>query len=403
LRYLAYLVNATYLAASIALLVLVLRAYSLPPALAAVKATAMGVVILGLLALLALGGVRLNAAVCLAVAGLLAWGQWRLNARRVAEYPAGLTRKPAPYVMFTGAPGQLDHNELGYRGELPALEKPPDEFRVFVLGGSAVYGTGPNHLTIPHQLGELARQSGRSQVRVYNWGVVSQVSSQELTTVALRIPRYAPDLVVLYGGGNDVSGAYTYDPRPGYPFNFVLQESAVGVFQEGGLGVVAAGALTQSNALRFLFGPELADAVAQLPPVRRRVGYGTAGWEEDVARTYLDNVESACRLGGGLGFRVAVALQPLVYFSPQADSYRGVPPDFRPYAERQYERIRRGLQELSGEAPADRCLFADLSRVCARGECVFQDMIHPTAETRAPIAAALFGWLAEAGYLAHSR
>jgi hypothetical protein len=198
-----------------------------------------------------------------------------------------------------------------------------------------------------------------------------------------------------------VSGAYTYDPRPGYPFNFVLQESAVGVFQEGGLSVVAAGALTQSNALRFLFGPELADAVAQLPPVRRRVGYGTARWEEDVARTYLENVESACRLGSGLGFRVAATLQPLVYYSPQADSYRGLPADFRPYAERQYERIRRGLQELSGRAAADRCLFADLSRVCASGECVFQDMIHPTAETRAPISAALFRLLAEAGYLPH--
>jgi lysophospholipase L1-like esterase len=401
LRYLPYLVNAAYLAAALVLLVLVLRAYSLPPVLATAKATALGVVILGLLGLLALGGVRLNAVVCLAVGGLLALGQWRLSARRVAEYPAGLTRKPAPYVMFTGAPGQLDHNELGYRGPLPARPKPPDEFRVFVLGGSAVYGTGPKHLTIPHQLGELARQSGRSQVRVYNWGVVSQASSQELATVALRITRYAPDVVVLYSGGNDVSGAYTYDPRPGHPFNFVLQESAVGVFQEGGLSVVAAGALTQANAVRFLFGPELADAVAQLPPVRRRVGYGTSRWEEDVTRTYLENVESACRLGSGLGFRVAVALQPLVYFSPQADSYRDLPPDFRPYAERQYERIRQGLQELSGRTAAESCLFADLSRVCARGECVFQDMIHPTAETRAPIAAALFRWLEDAGYLPH--
>jgi len=399
LRYLPYLVNAGFAAAALALLFLTLRAYSSPFALIAVKAAALGVVILALLWLIAVAGERINTVVCVILVGLLALGQWRLSARRVEDYPAGLTRKPAPYVMFTGAPRQLDHNELGYRGELPAPAKPAGEFRVLVVGGSAVYGTGPARLTIPHHLQDLAVRSGRGQVRVYNWGVVSQVSAQELATLALRAARYQPDLVLLYDGGNDMSGAYTYDPRPGYPFNFVLQESAVAVFQEGGLSVLAAGALTQSNVVRILFGPELADAVARLPPVRRRVGYGTPRWEEAVARTYLENVESACRLGEAWGFRVAVALQPIVYFSPQADSYRGVPADFRPYAERQYERIRAGLRELSGRIPADRCRFDDLSRVCARGECTFQDMIHPTAETRAPIAEVIFRGLEQAGYL----
>jgi hypothetical protein len=393
------LVNAAFLAASVALLALTLGAYSPAPSLVAVKAVALSFVILGLLALLVWGGDRLNGAVAFALVALLAWGQWRLDARRVAEYPAGVTRKPAPYVMFSGAPGQQDHNELGYRGELPAGAKPPGEFRVFVLGGSAVYGSGPGHLTIPHHLQELTRRSGRSQVRVFNWGVVSQVSGQELATLALRTIRHAPDLVVLYDGGNDMSAAYTYDPRPGYPFNFVLQESAVDAFQEGGLRVSAAGVLTQSSLLRRLFGPELADAVARLPPVRRRAGYGTSRWEEEVVRAYLDNVENACRLGTGLGFRVAVLLQPIVYYSPQADSYRGLPAEFRPYAERQYERIRRGLGELSTGNAAGRCLFADLSRVCARGECEFQDMIHPTAETRAPIAGEVFRVLDQAGFL----
>jgi lysophospholipase L1-like esterase len=301
--------------------------------------------------------------------------------------------------MFSGAPGALDHNELGYRGELPSREKPAGEFRVLVIGGSAVYGLGPANLTIPHQLQELAQQSGRPQLRAHNWGVASQVSGQELVTLALRAPRYAPDLVVLYGGGNDVSGAYSYDPRPGYPFNFVLQERAVDVFQEGLMDVAVAGVLTQSDLLRVLFGAELSDTVARLPPIRRKVGYGTARWEEEVAHSYLDNAESACRLGRGLGFRVAVLLQPIVYFTPQADSYRGAAPDFRPYAERQFQRLREGLERLSQAPAGEGCLFADLSRVCAGGECQFQDMIHPTAETRRPIAEAVLRRLDEAGLL----
>jgi lysophospholipase L1-like esterase len=399
LRHLPFLVNAGFLLAALALLVLTLRGYSSPAPLRAVKATALGAVILGLLWLLGWAGGRLNAVVCAVLAGLLGLGQWRLSARRVESYPAGLTRKPAPYVMFTGAPRQLDHNELGYRGDLPAPEKPPDEYRVLIIGGSAVYGTGPARLTIPNHLQELAGRSGRSQVRFYNWGVVSQISAQELATVALRVRRYRPDLVVLYDGGNDMSAPFSYDPRPGYPFNFTLQESAVEVFQEGGLGVLAAGALTQSNLVRVLFGAELADAVARLPPVRNRVGYRTPSWEEDVARTYLENVESACRVGEAWGFRVAVLLQPIVYFSPQAGAQWNLPADFRPYAERQYDRMRAGFRELSARIAADRCRFDDLSRVCERGECSFQDMIHPTAETRAPIAGALFRVLEQAGYL----
>jgi hypothetical protein len=153
------------------------------------------------------------------------------------------------------------------------------------------------------------------------------------------------------------------------------------------------------NLARHLFGTELQDAVARLPALRQQVGFGTPRWEEQVARAYLDHVESACRIGGGFGFRVAAVLQPLVYQTPQADSYRGMPPDFRRYAERQYDRIRQGLEELAARGPAERCLFADLSQACAQGQCTFQDFIHPTPETRAPIAEALLRRLDGAGFL----
>ncbi|HEX6737786.1 MAG TPA: SGNH/GDSL hydrolase family protein [Vicinamibacteria bacterium] len=399
LRYLPHLLNAAAAAALLALFALTLRAYSLPRPVLAVKAGVLGLLAAALLAAVLLGGERLNAAAALIAMGLLAFGQWRYQPRYLADYPAGATRYPAPYVMFAGLPGEQDHNELGYRGELPPPRKEPGEFRVLVIGGSAVYGKGPRHLTIPRQLWALARLSGRRQVRVFNWGVVSQVSGQELATLALRAGRYAPDLVVLYSGGNDVYASYTADPRPGYPFNFVVQQRAVDVFQEGDVPALLAGALLQVNLARRFSGVELQDAVARLPALRRQVGYLTPRWEEEVAQAYLDHVETACRVGGGLGFRVAAVLQPLVYQTPQADAYRGMPPEFRQYAERQYDRMRRGLAELAARQPADRCLFADLSQACAQGQCTFQDFIHPTPETRAPIAEALLHRLEGAGLL----
>jgi hypothetical protein len=32
---------------------------------------------------------------------------------------------------------------------------------------------------------------------------------------------YEPDVVISYGGGNDFHTPYQYDPRPGFPFDFV--------------------------------------------------------------------------------------------------------------------------------------------------------------------------------------
>ena len=36
-----------------------------------------------------------------------------------------------------------------------------------------------------------------------------------------------PDLVIAYDGGNDLIQPWAYDPRPGYPFNFLTEEEAM--------------------------------------------------------------------------------------------------------------------------------------------------------------------------------
>jgi len=352
----------------------------------------------GLLVAILWGGRRVNAALCALTSGVLAAGQIALHPRRVADYPASSTRDPAPYVMFTGLPGEDDHNELGYRGRAPVMPK-GDEYRVLMVGGSAVYGKGPAPLTLPAQLQRLARHRVARKVTVYNWGVVSQVSGQELATVAHRAGRFSPDLIVLYDGGNDFYSAFTGDPRPGYPFNFVLAQRATDIFQVGDWRGLAAAGLTQSNLLRALFPAELSDAAARLEPIRRAVGYGSPEWEERVAGQYLENLDSACRLAGGIGARLAVFLQPVVYFSPQADRYTQMGMGFRSYVERGYDRVRAGLTGLAERHPGGGCAFVDLSRTCAKGECEFQDFIHPSPETRAPIAEAMFAELRSRGLL----
>ena len=44
----------------------------------------------------------------------------------------------------------------------------------------------------------------------------------ELARLVFEVVNYAPDMVVVYNGGNDINLPLGWDPRPGYPFNFLL-------------------------------------------------------------------------------------------------------------------------------------------------------------------------------------
>src|SRR5262249_27502211 len=165
----------------------------------------------------------------------------RLKADPPAERFSGpiVANGQHPYYVFTGIPNTLGQmapqmgganeienlvklNSLGFRIERPLEKtKPAGELRIFVVGGSTVFMGAPLAKTIPDQIeSELVRR-GISGAKVYNFGVVSAVSGQELALLAHLLVDYEPDLVISYGGGNDLHSPYQYDPRPGFPLNFV--------------------------------------------------------------------------------------------------------------------------------------------------------------------------------------
>ncbi|MFH0821950.1 MAG: hypothetical protein V2B18_04315 [Pseudomonadota bacterium] len=108
--------------------------------------------------------------------------------------------------------------------EVP-LEKPADEFRVFVTGGSVVYGRGPvppadavaDHYevtfrwTISHLMEQLLNADprvrekiGGKHVRVINAGVAGHVIQNDLMRYLGKLRLYKPDLVVSLDGANEV-------------------------------------------------------------------------------------------------------------------------------------------------------------------------------------------------------
>lgn len=104
-------------------------------------------------------------------------------------------------------------------------EKPSDEYRVIVTGGSVVYGRGPvppadvvcdfyevtYRWTIPHIIEklmnadpEIMSKIGGKTVRVINAGVAGFVYQNNLMRYLAKLRLYQPDLVIALDGANEV-------------------------------------------------------------------------------------------------------------------------------------------------------------------------------------------------------
>jgi hypothetical protein len=310
-------------------------------------------------------------------------------------------RVPRPYTVFGPArvDGAVRTNRLGYRGALPAVPK-GDEFRVFVLGGSTVFLGRP---PIPELLEEELHEHGYGRARVYNWGVVAASSGMELARVAFEVGDYAPDLVVMYDGGNDVSTPFIFDPRPGYPLNFVVTEK--NPLLAGDLGVYPTWTLFAygSNLARLLFADEFSERLLRLEELRKRVGYGSEDWQEDIVRIYVGNLVKASRIARGYGAEFMAFFQPLIQFKSAlseeelqvkntlldflTEKRAG---DFESHAHAMRARVRARIAALRGDPRV-----VDLSGVFAdsRG-WIFTDFIHVTREGNERIAAEIYRHLA---------
>ena len=81
--------------------------------------------------------------------------------------------EPKPYVMYGGKPNYNQLNSFGYVEEAPLNNKPLNEYRVFMLGGSSIYAGKP---TISKLLENVFHNNGLSDVKCFNWGVPASTS-----------------------------------------------------------------------------------------------------------------------------------------------------------------------------------------------------------------------------------
>ena len=98
-------------------------------------------------------------------------------------------------------------NSLGFRGNEFTEDKPENTFRIFLLGGSQMFGTGAtsDNTTIPGYIETFLNEEDKSfSIEVINSGLKGVNSYKELLLLQNMLLDFSPDLVIIYDGLNDL-------------------------------------------------------------------------------------------------------------------------------------------------------------------------------------------------------
>ena len=102
---------------------------------------------------------------------------------------------------------ELRINKFGFRGDDFSVETHDSSYRVFMLGGSTMFGHGAtsDKTTIPGYLQEFFQDDyGEYNIEIINSGIQGADSFDELNLIKTRLLDYSPDMMVIYDGWNDL-------------------------------------------------------------------------------------------------------------------------------------------------------------------------------------------------------
>ena len=101
----------------------------------------------------------------------------------------------------------ININSHGFRGEEFSEVKPPNTYRIFMLGGSTMYGTGStsDETTIPGYLQNYFDESNLEfKIEIINAGIQGADAETELNLIKNKLLRFSPDMIIIYDGWNDL-------------------------------------------------------------------------------------------------------------------------------------------------------------------------------------------------------
>ncbi len=210
-----------------------------------------------------------------------------------------------PYVYWRRVPYRgryVNVDEQGLRrtwNSAPALA--PGDRKIFMFGGSALWGTGArDEFTIPSLVSKRLNGSGGRRVWVTNLGESGYVSTQEVITLLLELQRGAvPDVVVFYDGFNDAEAA--------------MESGVAGIPQNETHRVAEFNLRERLNVRGFIEETALYRLSRSLVGVRKQPRHGDQALARAVVDVYLRNVQIVDALARQFGFAPVFFWQPSVF------------------------------------------------------------------------------------------
>ena len=115
----------------------------------------------------------------------------------------------------------ININSHGFRGHDFSVTKDLDTYRIFIVGGSSVFGVGStsDDTTIPSFLQKKFESIPNGQkIEILNAGIESAYSYSEKYLIQNELIKFQPDLIIVYSGGNDANNRYGVEYTvPGLP------------------------------------------------------------------------------------------------------------------------------------------------------------------------------------------
>ena len=103
-------------------------------------------------------------------------------------------------------------NTMGFRGDEFSDIKPSDTYRIFMVGGSTMFGAGAtsDDTTIPGYLQHLLNEKDFGfDIEIINSGIQGADSNTELKFIEQKLITFSPDLIIIYDGWNDLRANHT--------------------------------------------------------------------------------------------------------------------------------------------------------------------------------------------------
>ena len=120
----------------------------------------------------------------------------------------------------------ININSHGFRGHDFSEKKDLDTYRIFIVGGSTIFGSGTtsDDTTIPSFLQKKFEAIHSDQkIEILNAGIGSAYSYSEKYLIENYLIKFQPDLIIIYSGGNDANNRYGVEYTvPGIPISQLI-------------------------------------------------------------------------------------------------------------------------------------------------------------------------------------